>query len=108
MSGEPFVTNGPCQFDAYDMVEPANYLSNGCGPAGTVPYTGVPGAIVPPTIMPNQAPYGLYPRNSLGHRPLIGFGQDNYNVELGRGIFGQPVAYAEGQPIRNFIRYIFP
>ncbi len=29
---------------------------------------------------------------------LFGFGQDNYNVQLGRGIIGQPVAYVPANP----------
>lgn len=73
-----------------------------------MPYTGIPGSIAPPTVMPNQVPYGLYPSGGSGFRPLLGFGQDNYNVQLGRGIIGQPVAYVDGQPLRNFLRYIFP
>lgn len=115
VSGEPFVTGPPCQFDAYDMVEPASYsAADPCGPGavplgGTVsPYTQLPGTIIPPTYTPNQVPMGLYPSGGTGWRPLIGFGQDNYNIEVGRGVFGQPVAYVVGQPVRNFLRYIFP
>ncbi len=48
--------------------------------------------------MPNQVPSGLYSGNNSGFRPLFGFGQDNYNVQLGRGLIGQPVAYVVGQP----------
>lgn len=40
------------------------------------------------------------------HQPLISFGQERYPVQVGQGIFGQPVAYVPGQPIRNCIRYL--
>lgn len=111
INGEPFVTAPPCQFDAYNMLEPT--MSSNCGTpsyrgcsAGPT-YGGLPGSYAPSTIMPNQVP-GLYSSNNSGFRPLIGFGQDRYNVQLGRGIIGQPVAYVPGQPLRNFLRYIFP
>ncbi|MDZ4852525.1 MAG: hypothetical protein SGI77_24815 [Pirellulaceae bacterium] len=111
INGEPFVTAPPCQFDAYNMLEPM--MSTDCGTpsyrgcsAGPT-YGGLPGTYAPSTIMPNQVP-GLYSSNNSGFRPLIGFGQDRYNVQLGRGIIGQPVAYVPGQPLRNFLRYIFP
>ncbi len=114
VSGEPYVTEGPCQFDAYQMVEPISYQSStGCGqvpysPLGPQPTSGqVPGYYAPPTIMPNQVP-NLYSSNNAGYRPLFGFGQQNYNVQFGRGIFGQPVAYVPGQKFRNFFRYVFP
>jgi hypothetical protein len=113
MSSEPFVTGPPCQFDASYMVEPTCYMAAadvGCGSYGGPaypPYSGIPGNIVPPTYMPNQYP-GLYKGGRAGWRPLIGFGQENYNVQLGRGIIGQPVAYVPGQPFRNFLRYISP
>ena len=29
-------------------------------------------------------------------------------AQLGQGIIGQPTAYINGQPVRNFLRYIFP
>jgi hypothetical protein len=112
INGEPFVTAAPCQFDAYYMVEPTVSMQNPgagvCGPTAGPAYPGIPGNIVPPTVMPNQAPSGIYSPNNSGFRPLIGFGQDNFNVQLGRGIIGQPVAYVPGQPLRNFLRYIFP
>jgi hypothetical protein len=89
MSGEPFVTAPPCQFDAGYMVEPAScntpVASSGCGPmAGPsypyAPYSGIPANIAPPTMMPNQVPYGLY--SNSGWRPLIGLGQDSAEASL--------------------------
>jgi hypothetical protein len=124
VNGPPFVSNPPCQFDAYNMVSPSVYRQSvdGCGPAPRTAQpmmgqpmagqpmvgqpTGSPFAYAPPTSMP---PPSAYAPQSGGHqhRPLIGFGQ-GANAQLGRGIVGQPTAYVNGQPIRNFLRYIFP
>lgn len=108
VNSSPFVSDPPCQFDASYMVSPTVYRqATGCDTPsrGTgVPYAGgSPFAYVPPTMMP-------YPSmgNNGGFRPLIGFGQNAYNAQVGRGIIGQPTAYVNGQPIRNFLRYIFP
>lgn len=77
-------------------------------PAPSYPSTGaVPGAYVPPTLPPNLTP-NLYTPNNAGYRPLFSLGQENYNVQLGRGIIGQPTAYVPGQNIRNFLRYLSP
>lgn len=77
-------------------------------PSPSYPSTGaVPGAYVPPTLPPNLAP-NLYTPNNAGYRPLFSLGQENYNVQLGRGIIGQPTAYVPGQHIRNFLRYLSP
>ncbi len=111
VSGEPFVTAAPRQFDACYMVEPTYANTNGCGSppmANTLPYSGIPGTVVPPTMMPNQVPQGLYSNSSSGFRPLFGFGQDANNVQLGRGLWGQPKAYVPGQCFRNSLRYITP
>lgn len=108
VNSSPFVSDPPCQFDASYMVSPTVYRqATGCDtPArgAGVPYAGgSPFAYTPPTMMP-------YPSqgNNGGFRPLIGFGQNAYNAQVGRGIIGQPTAYVNGQPIRNFLRYIFP
>ncbi len=80
-----------------------------CAPGGpTVPSTGaVPGTYLPPTLPPNLTP-GLYTPNNSGYTPVFSLGQENYNVQLGRGIIGQPTVYVAGQPIRNFMRYLSP
>lgn len=112
VNGAPFVSNGPRAYDARNMVDcnvyrqsvdpcaqPCRNSPNGYASS---PYAtgGSPFAYIPQTSMP----YG----KSSGYRPLIGFGQNSYDPFLGRGIVGQPVAYVDGQPVRNFIRYIFP
>ncbi|MFN5469721.1 MAG: hypothetical protein ACK5ZC_12090 [Pirellulaceae bacterium] len=113
--GEPFVTEPPHSFDAYWMVHPANYQTGTAQATTTLtsptgaPYTGtqMPYRVVPPTIMPNQAPQ-LYAWNAGGYQPLVSLGQDRYNVQLGRGIVGQPTVYVPGQSFRNFLRYLSP
>ncbi len=114
VNGAPFVSSAPCQFDARYMVSQNAYRQavdpcaqsvrgapNGYAPS---PYATQPGgspfSYGPPTAMPNT--------NNAGYRPLIGFGQSLSNAYLGRGIIGQPIAYVDGQPVRNFIRYLFP
>ncbi len=77
-------------------------------PAPGFPSTGaVPGAYIPPTLPPNLTP-NLYTPNNSGYTPLFSLGQENYNVQLGRGVIGQPTVYVAGQPIRNFMRYLSP
>ncbi len=77
-------------------------------PAPSFPSTGaVPGGYIPPTLPPNLTP-NLYTPNNAGYRPLFSLGQENYNVQLGRGIIGQPTAYVPGQHVRNFLRYLSP
>jgi hypothetical protein len=76
--------------------------------AATYPAAGaVPGAFVPPTLTPNLTP-GTYSPNNSGYSPVFSLGQENYNVQIGRGIIGQPTVYVPGQPFRNFIRYLSP
>lgn len=83
-------------------IYPTNYAQQQCAPDGSAV-----GAYVPPTYTPNFNP-SLYSSNNSGYRPLISLGQENYNVQLGRGLFGQPTVYVPGQYVRNFLRYISP
>ena len=77
-------------------------------PTPSVPTTGaVPGTYVPPVFTQNVAP-ALYAPDNAGYAPLFSLGQENYNVQIGRGIIGQPTVYVAGQPIRNFLRYLSP
>ena len=80
-----------------------------CTPgAPTYPPPGaVPGTYVPPTLTPNLTP-GTYSPNNSGYSPFFSLGQENYNVQIGRGIIGQPTVYVPGQPFRNLIRYLSP
>ena len=81
-----------------------------CAPGAVPTYPGpgaVPGTYVPATITPNLTP-GNYTPNNSGYTPLLSLGQENYNVQIGRGIIGQPTVYVPGQPFRNFFRYLSP
>ncbi len=114
---KPFVSAPPRQVDARYMVSPTLFrpqTSNCTTCASGTPYaappvTGVPGAgpltYAPPTYYPTPTNYNGY---DSGYRSLIGFGQDITQARLGRGIVGQPTAYMPSQPVRNFLRYIFP
>lgn len=86
---------------------PTAYVS--CdAPTPSFPATGaVNGTYAPPTYGANVNP-GLYTPNNAGFTPLLSLGQENYNVQLGRGLIGQPTVYVPGQPIRNFLRYLSP
>lgn len=76
-----------------------------CSPAPVVPVGyAAPPVILPPAVAPG-APMAPAP---FGCRPLFTLGQENYNVQVGQGIIGQPTAYVPGQNIRNFIRYLSP
>ena len=79
---------------------------NGVAPTtGLVPPAGAsPFAYAPPAAIP---PGTVYAPGNGGYVPLVGFGQGT-NAQLGRGLYGQPTAYVDGQPVRNFFRYIFP
>jgi len=85
---------------------PGQYGVTGVVPnPGLVPSTTAsPFAYAPPAAMPPQTIYA--PANG-GYQPLVGFGQ-GANAQLGRGLYGQPTAYVDGQPVRNFLRYVFP
>ena len=67
--------------------------------ATTSPFTYAPPAAIPPQT--------IYASANGGYTPIVGFGQGT-NAQLGRGLYGQPTAYVDGQPVRNFLRYVFP
>lgn len=135
VNSAPFVTPAPASVDARWMVSPAvwqqasrgvndpncvpasgvqwggNPVAGGSGVVGVVPNAGLvpaatrsPFAYAPPAAMP---PATVYAPANGGYVPLVGFGQ-GANAQLGRGLYGQPTAYVDGQPVRNFLRYIFP
>jgi len=96
-------------------------------PTGLVPNTAMPTGVFPgsavaptmsPTPVPTTSPFTYAPPAAMppqtmyasangGYTPLVGFGQGT-NAQLGRGLYGQPTAYVDGQPVRNFLRYVFP
>ncbi len=69
------------------------------GPIPSAPIvTAPPIQAAPIAVTPTGAPVGS----------LVSFGQETYPVQVGPGLFGQPVAYVPGQKCRNWIRYLFP
>lgn len=106
----PYLTAQQAALPQYRYPQPGIYpTAYQCSPPSpNFPSTGaVPGAFTPPTLPPNLTP-NLYTPNNSGYTPLFSLGQENYNVQLGRGIIGQPTVYVPGQPVRNFMRYLFP
>ena len=68
-------------------------------PAMVAPVTVLPPvAVQPPAVPAKVAPA----------RALVSMGQDKYPVQVGQGLWGQPVAYVPRQRVRNWFRYIFP
>jgi hypothetical protein len=51
---------------------------------------------------------GTQPHQRTTWVPVIPLRSMPYGTYLGQGIIGQPVAYVDGEPVRNFVRYIFP
>jgi len=112
VNGAPFVSNGPRPYDARNMVD-CNVYRQSVDPCAQ-PYRGNPNGYASAPYATGGSPFSYVPQTSMpygkssGYRPLLGFGQNSYDPFLGRGIIGQPVAYVDGQPVRNFIRYISP
>ncbi|MCA9247063.1 MAG: hypothetical protein KDA42_08110 [Planctomycetales bacterium] len=61
----------------------------------------------PATTSVYQPPYNVG-ASQFSYRPLLPIVPQASNVEVGRGMFGQPAAYVPGQPIRNLFRYMSP
>lgn len=92
--------------------QPTSYLTTVGATSPPPIYSPPPAQIGPPVILPPTqmgAPIGstqtVIP-GPAGYRPLISFGQERFPVQIGQGVFGQPVAYVPGQKFRNAIRYI--
>lgn len=114
------------------VTPPSTYMAAsafGCGCAPVVPATyscPVPGTVtqapgmlpaeiaspatVPPvSVYPPVATQPLaFPTSSAPARSLFTLGQENYAVQVGQGLWGQPVAYVPGQWLRNWMRYLSP
>jgi len=93
------------------QVVPTTYTAVGCTPAVTAP----PPMYLPPEI-PSAAtvpPVSVLPPLSQAvtaapARALISFGQERNVVQVGQGLWGQPVAYVPDQHLRNWLRYFSP
>jgi hypothetical protein len=78
----------------------------------TTPYlapsatTVVPAPVAGAPVIPDAS---TMPKGSgVPRHSLISFGQDRNPIVVGQGIVGQPVAYVPGQPVRNWLRWLFP
>ena len=69
-------------------------------------YAVAPTAMSAPAVLPNGVAAQQGSAAPAGN--LVTFGQEVYPVQVGQGVWGQPVAYVPGQPVRNWFRYIFP
>jgi hypothetical protein len=105
----PTLGIGPLNRTAYN---------NGCSTCGTRQTTYLPGnniqtgaAVVAPPMTFGSQPttFGVQPSIGNGpYRPIITLRNLPPGTYIGQGIIGQPKAYVDGQPVRNFVRYIFP
>ncbi len=126
--GNAFATIDNCR----NISPPSGYRAGGifgCDPMGAstnstyggpgygsqpVVYTPPPSQIAPAIALPPGATFPVGATGSTppvipgspGYRPLISFGQERNPVQVGQGIWGQPVAYVPGQTFRNALRYI--
>lgn len=120
----PQLNDGFATIDNCNCISaPTAYTATmGYGDCGVAPvtyqtpgYVAPPAQVAAPVVLPGASGPALLP-NGLGTpptagapiNPLVTFGQQAYQVQVGQGLFGQPVAYVPGQRFRNWIRYIFP
>ena len=91
---------------------PSDYSVVDCGVYSPVSYA-VPDAVsstpvYPPAAAPVSGPPQMPPASAAPIGSLITLGQEANLVQVGQGLWGQPVAYVPGQGIRNWLRYFFP
>ncbi|MCO8120715.1 hypothetical protein NHH03_03125 [Stieleria sp. TO1_6] len=93
-------------------VVPTTYAAPASGTYGVSPITmpaEIPSSatIVPPSVFPPTTQTIVAPAATTASAPraLVSLGQDKYAVQLGQGLWGQPVAYVPGQGLRNWLRY---
>lgn len=108
------------------VTPPSRYTANSGIPCGSTGYAVPSSYAVPPTYVAPPAEFAapavmppatfappptiavVPPSNAGPIRPLISFGQQRNPVQVGQGLWGQPVAYVPGQGVRNWVRYFFP
>ncbi|WP_442507425.1 hypothetical protein SH528x_006346 [Novipirellula sp. SH528] len=89
------------------------YASDPCAVPATLPPTYAPAPTFAPAPMVGVAPPAAYgtpisPGTAAPIGSLFTLGQERNLVQVGQGLWGQPVAYVPGQGVRNWIRYFFP
>ncbi len=76
-----------------------------CRPVSCCP-APVPQTYAPQSAAPAQTSYQpVSPAPLVVYQPVVAAGPQ---YVLGRGILGQPKLYVEGQPVRNFLRWLSP
>ncbi|MCC9603405.1 hypothetical protein LOC67_22885 [Stieleria sp. JC731] len=128
MEAPALQSNGYARMDNCALITPpsqyqymaASVYGGGCGTVAPMGYAAVAPVSLPPEVaapvaMPPAAvtapvvgtPLGA-PATAAPARALISLGQDRYMVQVGQGLWGQPVAYVPGQGLRNWLRYLSP
>lgn len=109
-SATPYATNTAPQSPYTSM------LTNCCDPVYQPTQFTTPNVNPNPSALqtypqygsPNYGFGGTQPHQRTTWVPVIPLRSMPYGVFLGQGIIGQPVAYVDREPVRNFLRYIFP
>jgi hypothetical protein len=70
----------------------------------TTGYTPAVGAYVAPSIAPGY----VAAQRDYAYSPLLALRPMPSDYTVGQGLLGQPKVYVEGEPVRNFFRYILP
>ena len=106
----------PSSYTAMSPYATAGTCGSGVAPTAYAgPYTPPPAQIAAPAAMPPLAagpggavvpPGGFASPTAAPVKSLVTFGQENYPVQVGQGLWGQPVAYVPGQTVRNWLRYM--
>ena len=121
--GNPSAAYTPSQYTATQYSTPpatyASTLTNCCDPMYVQAQFVAPNMNANPGTLRTYPQYGGNPYPNPGYSisqpyvrdtwvPMIPLRSMPYGTYLGQGIIGQPVAYVDGEPVRNFLRYIFP
>ena len=116
---QPQLGGGFATLDNCNLVsQPSAYsaaFGYGCGnpivpqsytvPCTSASYATAPVAEIPaPAVMPSARPAQI----GAPLPSLFTLGQEQYQVQVGQGLWGQPKAYVPGQPWRNWLRYFSP
>ncbi|EKK02096.1 hypothetical protein RBSH_02644 [Rhodopirellula baltica SH28] len=105
----------PSEYSAMSPYSGYGYGQGCAAPAGVTPvnYIAPPAQIaapaaIPASVYPGVATVPPVASTTLPAGPagaLIDFGQGTNPVQVGPGLWGQPVAYVPGQGFRNWLRY---
>ncbi|WDQ15909.1 hypothetical protein [Rhodopirellula sp. P2] len=107
--------SAPSEYSAMSPYSGYGYGQGCATPGGVAPvgYIAPPAQIAAPAAIPATAypvgstvpPVASTTLNAGPAGALIDFGQGANPVQVGPGLWGQPVAYVPGQGVRNWLRY---